>query len=134
MLLLVLVSPESPSTCEVMVPQLSLLSVTFTLRTAQLFAEYASVWLVRRFPGIRSGVVRLRQKPHRSDAVSFPLRYIQRASCRRVLSSVVDLDRLVRMGSASSLCPEKLSVLWRDAWRPRRYPPSHALPLVSVQP
>lgn len=86
MLHLVLVSPESPSICEVMVPQLSLLSMTFTLRTAQLFAECASVGLVRRFLGIRSGVVRLWQKPHRSDAVSFPLCYIQRASCHCVLS------------------------------------------------
>ena len=50
-----------------------------------------------------------------SDAVSFPLCYIQRASCCCVLSSVADLDRLVKMGSASLLCPEKLSVLWRDA-------------------
>lgn len=50
MLHLVLESPESPLICEVMVPQLSLLSMTFTLRTAQLFAERASVWLVRRLP------------------------------------------------------------------------------------
>ena len=28
---------------------------------------------------------------------------------------MADLDLLVKMGSASLLCPEKLSVLWRDA-------------------
>lgn len=65
--------------------------------------------------------------------MSFPLCYIQRVSCRCVLSSVVDLDGVCQLA-----LPREIKCLVERCLETTQISPFslyfHALPLVSVQP
>lgn len=136
MLHLVLVCPESPSICDVMVPQPSLVVRDLRAENHSAVSRVCLSVACQMLPRDQIGVVRLWRESHRTDVVSFPLCYIQRASCCCVLSSVADLDRLVKMGVCQLALPREIKCLvercLKTAQIPRFSLYFHSLPLVWV--